>query len=41
MSILVKAYNRGGTNLLKKGTTKEADNLSYCVMSHISNNKND
>ena len=39
MSILVKAYNRGGTNLLKKGTTKEADNLSYCVMRHTSNKK--
>ena len=33
--ILVKAYNRGGTNLIKKGTTREADGLSYCVMNYI------
>lgn len=35
MSILVKAYNRGGTNLLRKGTTREADGLSYCVMKYL------
>ena len=35
ISILIKAYNRGGTNLIKKGTTKEADGLSYCVMHQI------
>jgi hypothetical protein len=40
ISILVKAYNRGGTNLLRKGSTREADGLSYCVMKHLSNEKN-
>lgn len=35
MSILIKAYNRGGTNLIKKGTTKEADGLSHCVMKYV------
>jgi hypothetical protein len=40
ISILVKAYNRGGTNLLRKGSTREADGLSYCVMNHLSNEKN-
>ena len=43
MKTLVKAYNRGGTNLIKKGTTREADGLSYCVMSYVkkySANKN-
>jgi len=35
MSVLIKAYNRGGTNLIKKGTTKEADGLSHCVMKYI------
>lgn len=40
ISILVKAYNRGGTNLLRKGTTREADGLSYCVMKFLRNNKN-
>jgi hypothetical protein len=35
--MLVKAYNRGGTNLQKKGTTKEADNLSRCVTQYIDN----
>lgn len=35
ISILVKAYNRGGTNLIKKGTTREANGLSYCVMKYI------
>lgn len=40
ISILVKAYNRGGTNLLRKGTTREADGLSYCVMKFLRNKKN-
>lgn len=35
MKTLVKAYNRGGTNLLRYGSTKEADNLSLCVMKYI------
>lgn len=35
MKILIKAYNRGGTNYLRKGTTKEANGLSYCVMNYI------
>lgn len=35
MSVLIKAYNRGGTNLIKRGTTKEADGLSRCVMKYI------
>lgn len=39
MSVLIKAYNRGGTNLIKKGTTKEADNLSHCVMKYIKKSK--
>lgn len=39
ISILVKAYNRGGTNLLRKGTTREADGLSYCVMKLLSSKK--
>ena len=37
ISMLVKAYNRGGTNLQKRGSTKEADNLSRCVLQYISN----
>lgn len=37
MSVLIKAYNRGGTNLIKKGSTKEADGLSHCVMKYIRN----
>lgn len=37
MSVLIKAYNRGGTNLIKKGSTKEADGLSHCVMKYVSN----
>lgn len=37
MSVLIKAYNRGGTNYLKKGSTKEADGLSHCVMKYIRN----
>lgn len=41
ISILVKAYNRGGTNLLRKGSTRQADGLSYCVMKHLSHKKND
>lgn len=32
---LVKAYNRGGTNLLRYGTTKEADTLSRCVIQYV------
>ena len=43
MKTLVKAYNRGGTNLIRKGSTREADGLSYCVMSYVkkySTNKN-
>ena len=43
MKTLVKAYNRGGTNLIRKGSTREADGLSYCVMSYVkkySANKN-
>lgn len=39
ISILVKAYNRGGTNLLRKGTTREADGLSYCVMKYLSHKR--
>ena len=39
ISILVKAYNRGGTNLLQKGTTREADGLSYCVMKYLYHKK--
>lgn len=35
MSYVVKAYNRGGHNLLKKGSTAEADNLSHCVMRYV------
>ena len=37
ISLLVKAYNRGGTNLQRKGTTKEANALSRCVLRYISN----
>ena len=33
----VKAYNRGGKNLKRYGTTKEADSLSYCVLNYIKN----
>jgi hypothetical protein len=39
ISILVKAYNRGGTNLLRKGSTREADGLSYCVMKFLYHKK--
>lgn len=35
--LLVKAYNRGGTNFQKHGTTREADALSRCVMKYMSN----
>ncbi len=38
IALLVKAYNRGGTNLQKHGTTKEADGLSRCVLQYIHNN---
>lgn len=38
IALLVKAYNRGGTNLQKHGTTKEANALSKCVLQYISNN---
>ena len=34
--LLVKAYNRGGTNFQKHGTTKEANALSMCVLQYIS-----
>ena len=37
ISLLVKAYNRGGTNFQKHGTTKEANALSRCVLQYISN----
>lgn len=37
IALLVKAYNRGGTNLLKHGPTKEANALSRCVLQYISN----
>ncbi len=35
--ILIKAYNRGGTNYIKRGTTTEANKLSACVMNYINN----
>lgn len=35
VSMLIKAYNRGGHNLRKRGSTIEADNLSSCVMKYI------
>jgi hypothetical protein len=38
MFILIKAYNRGGTNFIRKGTTKEADGLSLCVRRYIESN---
>jgi len=37
ISLLVKAYNRGGTNFQRHGTTKEANALSRCVLQYISN----
>ncbi len=36
VALLVKAYNRGGTNFQKRGTTKEANALSMCVLQYIS-----
>lgn len=36
LAYLVKAYNRGGTNFQKYGTTKEANALSRCVLQYIS-----
>lgn len=36
VTLLVKAYNRGGTNFQKHGTTKEANALSKCVLQYIS-----
>lgn len=35
IAIVVKAYNRGGTNLQRRGSTKEADALSRCVTKYI------
>lgn len=35
MSQLIKAYNMGGTNLLRNGSTREADGLSNCVMQYV------
>ena len=32
----MKAYNRGGTNFQKYGSTPEADGLSNCVTKYIS-----
>ena len=37
--ILIKAYNRGGTNYKRFGTTKEADGLSNCVRAFIEKQK--
>lgn len=37
--ILIKAYNRGGTNYKRFGTTPEADGLSNCVRTQIKNSK--
>ena len=39
MHILIKAYNRGGSNYIRHGTTREANSLSACVMKHIRDNK--
>lgn len=39
IAFLVKAYNRGGTNLQKYGPTKESNALSNCVLQYISNDK--
>lgn len=36
----IKAYNRGGTNLIRKGSTSEANNLSRCVTKYIRNQNN-
>ena len=35
MYMVIKAYNRGGTNLLRKGSTPEAEGLSKCVMNYV------
>ena len=35
MYMVIKAYNRGGTNLLRKGSTPEAEGLSRCVMNYV------
>lgn len=35
ITVLVKAYNRGGTNFIRKGTTHEAEFLSRCVSQYI------
>jgi hypothetical protein len=37
---IIKAYNRGGTNLIRKGSTSEADNLSMCVTKYIRSQNN-
>lgn len=39
MYILIKAYNRGGTNYQRFGSTHEADGLSNCVKHYIVNKK--
>lgn len=40
ISTVVKAYNRGGTNFQKYGSTPEADGLSNCVTKYINLEKN-
>ena len=40
MRILIKAYNMGGTNLIKYGPTKEANSLSACVMKYVNHKVN-
>jgi hypothetical protein len=39
MHILIKAYNRGGSNYIRHGTTREANSLSACVMKYVRDNK--
>lgn len=39
MYVLIKAYNRGGTNYQRFGSTPEADGLSDCVKHYIVNKK--
>lgn len=39
MHVLIKAYNRGGSNYIRHGTTREANNLSACVMNYVNNNR--
>lgn len=39
MYVLIKAYNRGGTNYQRFGSTSEADGLSICVKRYIANKK--